>query len=580
MSEAALGKQSLFLVRILLLRALGFVHGVAFLVALRQNKALIGDNGIAPARHVLEKAQEQGKRTRARRQKWREQDLTKPFYQPLVTASGKSASLSLLLKRAFARAIRPLQRMVGSSLDNLRYLWWDRADARGRPVTTLLWIANDQSTLNPWLDTIALTGLCLSILVLILGAANVPIIFGMWLCQRSLMAVGGPFYGFGWEPQLAELSFHTLWLVPWLSLRKLPNVPISPLVAFAFRWMLFRIMMGAGLIKLRSGDKKWKNATAMNYFYETQPVPNPLSRYFHRLPSSWHKLEVYMNHFVELIAPWLLIAPGLPVNWRRAGGLIQMALQAVLITCGNLSFLNWLTMVPALMCLDDELVAPLFSAEMRTLAMGAVWTFRMSKARQIANFAFITLIAILSVPVVKNLLSKNQIMNSSFDPLRLVNSYGAFGTVGEVREEWIVSSAATLEGPWKEYEFPVKPGDIKRSPRWISPYHFRLDWQLWIAATCRTMDRSPWMFNFMLQLLRQDERVMKLLAKDPWKDSLDKPLYIRVDSYRYKYHRAIKGEKGSFYWDRELIRRVYPKQGVATISTLQDEVLSHKKGKA
>ena len=33
----------------------------------------------------------------------------------------------------------------------------------------------------------------------------------------------------------------------------------------------------------------------MDFFYETQPVPNPLSRFFHFKPRSWHKFETWMG---------------------------------------------------------------------------------------------------------------------------------------------------------------------------------------------------------------------------------------------------------------------------------------------
>lgn len=138
------------------------------------------------------------------------------------------------------------------------------------------------------------------------------------------------------EPQLAELMFHSMFIVPFLSLSitKASSSPVSNVGVWTIRWFLFRIMMGAGLIKLKSGDSKWKlnNLTTMNYFYETQPIPNPLTKYFHRMPEKWHKFEVLGNHFVELVAPWLLLVPRFAV----AGGLIQLIFQMVLITSGNL----------------------------------------------------------------------------------------------------------------------------------------------------------------------------------------------------------------------------------------------------
>jgi hypothetical protein len=35
---------------------------------------------------------------------------------------------------------------------------------------------------------------------------------------------------------------------------------------------------------------------------------------------------------------------------------------------------------------------------------------------------------------------------------------------------------------WEEYEFKCKPGNLKRRPCLISPYHYRLDWLMWFAA--------------------------------------------------------------------------------------------------
>jgi lipase maturation factor 1 len=334
-------------------------------------------------------------------------------------------------------------------------------------------------------------------------------------------------------------------------------------------------MMGAGLIKLRSGDRKWKDLTTMNYFYETQPVPNPLSRYFHWLPRRWHQFEVLANHFVELVAPWLLIIPGLPVALRRAGGILQIVFQGTLIASGNLSFLNWLTMVPAIMCLDDaflgRFVSPLTRAKVQAAA-AASWQ-HVTVTREVASLAFLALVLVLSRPVVKNLLSSKQAMNRSYDPLRLINTYGAFGTVRDEREELIISSATKWDGPWKEYDFKVKPGNVNRAPSFLSPYHYRLDWQMWIAATSGPIDRSPWMYPFLLKLLQQDESVLNGLMKgDPWRDSPEAPKYIRVDLYRYKFHKPVQGETNPPYWERELIGAFYPRQGLATIDSLQAEI--------
>lgn len=57
--------------------------------------------------------------------------------------------------------------------------------------------------------------------------------------------------------------------------------------------------------------------------------------------------------------------------------------------------------------------------------------------RQVVNISLGILVAWLSVPVVINLLSSRQVMNTSFNPLRIVNTYGAFGRYG--RASWLGS---------------------------------------------------------------------------------------------------------------------------------------------
>ncbi len=354
-AAATRGIDSHYLVRILFLKALSFVYFFAFLAAFRQNKGLIGDNGITPAKHVLDSLEQTGKLKRKRRENWwAEQKKGGKTRIPLPRSIYSDNDYVTIVKNT------KLGRTIGDILNSskrfqdIREVFWDRSDRLGRVNPTLLWLAPKKSrekNLNIWLDAIAMWGMILSTAMFLLGAANVPLLFGLWICQRSLMSVGNCWYGFGWEPQLAELTFHAMFMAPVLSLSAIPyETPVPKVTIWAMRWFLFRIMLGAGLIKLRSSDPKWKfrgpkKLSTMDYFYETQPVPNPLTRYFHRMPKAWHKFEVLINHFVELVAPWLLILPGIGRKWRIIGGLIQLTFQFVLISSGNLSFLNWLTLV-------------------------------------------------------------------------------------------------------------------------------------------------------------------------------------------------------------------------------------------
>jgi hypothetical protein len=146
-------------------------------------------------------------------------------------------------------------------------------------------------------------------------------------------------------------------------------------------------------------------------------------------------------------------------------------------------------------------------------------------------------------------------MNSSFDPLDLVNTYGAFGTVGRERDEIVFEgtddAVITGDTKWKEYEFVAKPGDPNRRPPFIAPYQPRIDWQIWFAAMS-TPEQYPWIFHFVWKLLHNDENTLSLLANNPFPDA--PPKFVRARLYRYQF--APVGEKA--WWKRELIGEWLP----------------------
>lgn len=257
------------LTRILFLRMLAIVYTAAFSVAKFQNRGLIGDRGITPARNILNAAEQRGEAKSTRRKEWLE-DRKK------YTSSNDFID-------------KCKNKVLDSTPANIfRDKFWNRTDRMDRPIISLLWLARDRNNLNPWLDGLANVGLFLSTIMLATGSANALLILGLWLIQRSFMSVGGQFYGYGWEPQLAELTFHALFLVPLLSMNPffgsggggaaagagsiMGAFPVSTLAIWAIRFYLFKIMVGAGLIKMKSSDPKWKpgDMSAMDYFYETQ----------------------------------------------------------------------------------------------------------------------------------------------------------------------------------------------------------------------------------------------------------------------------------------------------------------------
>lgn len=362
----------------------------------------------------------------------------------------------------------------------------------------------------------------------------------LWLLYLSFVNVGQTFYGFGWESLLLEAGFLTI-------LAGAGTTEPARVLNWIYRWTLFRLMFGAGLIKLR-GDPCWRNLTCLDYYFETQPIPNPLSWYFHWLPRSVLHGGVAFNHIVELIVPFGYF---LPQPLAGIAGLITIVFQLTLIVSGNLSWLNWLTIVLAFTTLDNRFLSwlPVSMPALQPLPYG----------QQIAVYGLAVVVGFLSIAPTLNMLSPHQVMNTSFNPLQIVNTYGAFGSVTRERYEIVIEGTAgeatDTDALWREYQFNGKPGDPSRRPAQIAPYHLRLDWLMWFAAMGSAQDQE-WFSPMIVKLLEGDRGTIGLLADNPFPDR--PPRWIRARMYRFTFTTLAERKATGRWWNRELVGEFFP----------------------
>jgi hypothetical protein len=403
------------------------------------------------------------------------------------------------------------------------------------------WFPQDSAFL-----TAAALGMVLSLLV-VLGVSPRTTLssaltwLAIYLLYLSFVSVGQTFYGFGWESILLEACFFAIFLG---GSRVVPQ----PVSLWLFRWLLFRIMFGAGLIKIR-GDACWRDLTCLDYHYETQPMPNPLSWFFYWAPH-WTKTGgVLFNHFAELIVPFGLL---LPQPIAGIAGVITILFQFSIIVTGNLSWLNWLTLFLAFSTLDSKFLggaldrfAPVMHSPARPVAL-AYWTVA-------------AVVGLLSMPVVINMLSSHQVMNANFNSWHIVGTYGAFGSVGKERDEVVLEGTQdqvlTNATVWREYEFKAKPGALDLSPPQFAPYHLRLDWLMWFAAMSSYQD-YPWFVNLVAKLLQGDKAVLGLIRRNPFEQK--PPQYIRARLYQYKFTTPDERRATGKWWKRTLLGEYFP----------------------
>ncbi|MFG2300589.1 lipase maturation factor family protein [Actinacidiphila glaucinigra] len=360
----------------------------------------------------------------------------------------------------------------------------------------------------------------------------------LWLLYLSIVNVGQTWYAFGWESLLLEAGFLAVFL---------GNDDTGPpvLILWLMRWLVFRVEFGAGLIKMR-GDACWRDLTCLYYHHETQPMPGPLSWFFHHLPRGAHRAETAANHFAQLVVPVALFTPQ-PV--ASVAACVVILTQLWLVLSGNFAWLNWLTIVLAVAALDGSYAAaPPPAASVPPPAWYAALVI-----------AATALVAVLSYWPARNLLSRGQMMNVSFNRLHLVNSYGAFGSINRMRLEVVVEGTdAAVPGPgtvWKEYGFKGKPTDPHRLPRQFAPYHLRLDWMMWFAGISSAYAWS-WFVPFVGKLLENDPRTLRLLRSNPFPDA--PPTYVRARLYHYRFTDWHTLRATGAWWERSLVREYLP----------------------
>ncbi|MXV64548.1 lipase maturation factor family protein [Natronorubrum sp. JWXQ-INN-674] len=450
------------------------------------------------------------------------------------------AALFLLAFLVAAFQFRPL-----AGEDGLLPLEWyaDGASFRERP-SLFYFVPSDRA-----IGIAAWTGVALSALALVGVPYWLPepyptpvsmVLWAtMWLLYLSFVNAGQTFYGYGWESMLLETGFLAIFLGA--------GAVSPPVIIFLLlQWVLFRNMFGAGLIKIR-GDDCWRDLTCMDYHYETQPIPNPVSWYAHHRSDRFHRLETFGNHVLELAIPFLYFAPQ-PAS--ALAGLATIGFQGWLVVTGNFAWLNALTIVLAIATFSDgvlEAVLPVASPE----------TVATPLYLEGAAILVAVIVVAMSIRPIENMLSESQTMNTAFDPLHLVNTYGAFGSVTRDRYEVVIEGTTddviTDETEWEAYRFAGKPTALERRPPQIAPYHLRLDWQLWFAAMAPSPRRHPWFSRFLAKLLEGDEKTLGLVAEDPFADREDGPEHVRATRYRYRYTTPEERAETGDWWRRERV---------------------------
>jgi hypothetical protein len=393
---------------------------------------------------------------------------------------------------------------------------------------TLFWLTGSSDLT---LVLVCAVGAIFSIL-LIAGFVQRIALIVCYLLYLSLTAIGQDFLSFQWDILLLETGFLAIFL------------GFSPLIVWLFRWLLFRLMLLSGAVKLLSGDVAWRSLTALNFHYYTQPLPTPVAWYMQQLPGWFQEASVVVMFAIELGAAFLIFAPR---RIRFFAGFWIVFLQVVIFLTGNYTYFNLLAIALCVPLLDD--------AALGYRGAGS----RPAQSMKLVPLLVATVIVVISTgQLMGEFLSvipaPSRFVQRMFAPLYLTNTYGLFAVMTKSRHEIIVQGSN--DGTqWRDYDFKYKPGPVDRAPRWVAPHQPRLDWQMWFAALGTYRD-NPWFVSFVLRLLQGSPEVLALLRPDPFQGTA--PRYIRALVYNYTFTDFETRRRTGAWWKREPLGTYLP----------------------
>ncbi len=429
--------------------------------------------------------------------------------------------------------------------------WVGANDVGWARFPSLLRLAPTDGALHAFLGA----GMALSLLA-IAGVAPRAVLAALWALYLSLVVAGSPFLSFQWDVLLLEATLVALFLAPagWRPRRPDPardgrgwGIPLM-------RLLVFKLMFLSGATKLLSGDPVWRDLTALEFHYWTQPLPAWTAWYVDRLPDWIHRASCAGMYAIELGAP-LLIPFG-----RRARAVACAALvllQLGIAATGNYGFFNLLSIALCLALLDDGHLARLRMRPGRAPApwIPAAWR-RARIARRVAVATAAGALAALSLlafaaGLVHTARPRSEALAwarpalASIAPFRSVNGYGLFRTMTTTRPE-LTLEASDDGRTWVEVPFRWKPGDPARRPRFTGPHMPRLDWQMWFAALHPPAQRV-WLESLMYHVLHGNPDVIGLLDAPELVER--PPRYLRIARWEYRF--APPGTASGAWWTRE-----------------------------
>ena len=304
--------------------------------------------------------------------------------------------------------------------------------------------------------------------------------------------------------------------------------PPRALAVFMLRWLLFRIMLGSGLVKVFAGDSHWRDLTALDVMYETSPAPTILGYFDHHLPHAWHVFEIALTLTAELVAPLLAVFAGRRGRWVACG--LWTVFQAGIQLTGNFGWLNTAAITLGILLLDDQMLAAAarkfrlqrlascFAAGTAPPA-GQSGNWRSRGVAALLWLHFGLTIYVFAMAVTGHAVSgipeaRSRPLEYLFRDFRSANVYIPFAGFPTAKYEVEFAGSNDSGATWRPYLFRYKPQQEDRISPFLAPRFARFESSMQLAL----YSQSPVLPEVARLLILRNPDVMRLFQADPFQD--------------------------------------------------------------
>ena len=383
---------------------------------------------------------------------------------------------------------------------------------------------------------------------------------------------------FPWECVLFESGILALFLPATLPLPELAAVHApAPAIAWAYRFLLFRVVFGFGKFKFIGSTKN--DLTYLKGFLVNQPLPSPIAWYASRLPLWVLRFGMLSLFWVELPGATLTLFPG-PLG--LVGGAGVVGLMLVINLSGNFGYFNWIIGFMCVPLLDFDTPRALDLAH--AFSPDGPWLTNAFVAAHTAG-------ALMYLPfnsyvsqswhrwtfwrrVKPSFLTLPVRMLRAVQPSRWLHSYGVFPPKSMPGIRGVAVIEVSWDGEtWHDLEYTRAMTRPEHAPRFIAPHMARWD-QTIIYESYGTTEHAlaysvansgmPYGHatfsdtECLLQRILEGERYEGVLLKAGTFPQAGPPKLARMRTYLLRPASLEEHAKTGAWWTRELIGPHYP----------------------